>query len=80
MPDPLLGQSDSGRWLIRVCSHGLRVEWRDNYDGWLHMDADASVCPADERPFTVEVMAVDESQRLRERDARDAFLQGLGNG
>jgi hypothetical protein len=34
-----------GRWMIRVCQHGHRVEYRENYGGWLHMDAgDTAVC------------------------------------
>lgn len=41
-------------WLIRVCKHGYRVEWKER--GWLHMDApDTNVC-TDVGPVVVSVI------------------------
>lgn len=50
-------------WTIRVCEHGHRVEHRENYGGWLHMDADARLCRADSEPEVVEVHSSSSSGR-----------------
>lgn len=44
-------------WLIVVCVHGYRVEWRGPYEAWQHMDApDAVFCDSDAKPRVVQVV------------------------
>jgi hypothetical protein len=68
MPDPA---PIRGRWTIRVCQHGHRVEYRENYGGWLHMDApNTGVC---DEAGVVEVVPVpDEAAIERAVDALTA--------
>jgi hypothetical protein len=57
-----------GRWMIRVCQHGHRVEYRENYGGWLHMDAgDTAVCDSADVARVVPVP--DEAAIIRAADA-----------
>ena len=35
------------KWLIRVCSHGHRIEFRSSMGRWQHMDSGGEYCDAD---------------------------------
>jgi hypothetical protein len=67
-----------GRWTIRVCQHGHRVEYRENYGGWLHMDAaDVSVC--DEADVAEVVPVPDEAAIERGAEAARKVPSGARN-
>jgi hypothetical protein len=67
-------------YLIRVCAHGHRVEYRENYGGWLHMDApDADVCRGDSTPVLVPVVPRNDVERLHKAIAdHRAAVEGAG--